>query len=387
MADAAPEHGIHPRRGRRRAEEQGELGGGVGAVEGAEVDDPARGRSAYPGEPRGVVVGGPGVVQPPGADEGDAGAPRHQVLDERQGALVGPVQVVQGEAEASWGGDAVQDRPEGGEEALPGEVVGGRWRTSRRRRSRGAGAARVGATYDGQRASALSTSRPSSTSRRARRRSMTGISAACRDRGRQRADGDDRVGAGRQPPSTRVVLPMPASPVTRRSPVPDSRWRRTAVSSGLRPAMRGVGGRASSWGVVAVSQRSWKAVVSPSMASTRSSRVPQVGILGEEKAWETVVWETPVSRARVRREGQPARWWRSWRASTRSRWGPGGRSGRGSALMGGPPGWSRSRGGGGRARARRRRRARGARERRWRPPAAGRAGRRASGSTPRRAGG
>ncbi len=37
---------------------------------------------------------------------------------------------------------------------------------------------------------------------------------------------------------TSLVLPMPASPVTRRSPVPDSRWRRTAASSSRRPAIR-----------------------------------------------------------------------------------------------------------------------------------------------------
>ena len=56
----------------------------------------------------------------------------------------------------------------------------------------------------------------------------------------------------------------------------------------------------SSGGVDAASQRSWKRAVSPRMASTRSSRVPQAGSLGVEKAWETVVWETPVSRARAR---------------------------------------------------------------------------------------
>ena len=37
--------------------------------------------------------------------------------------------------------------------------------------------------------------------------------------------------------------------------------------------------------------------------------------LGAENAFETVVWETPVSRARVRNDGQPARWCRSCNAS------------------------------------------------------------------------
>ena len=47
--------------------------------------------------------------------------------------------------------------------------------------------------------------------------------------------------------------------------------------------------------------------------------------------FETVVCETPVRPASRRRLGQPARWCRSWSASTSSRWGPGATSGRGSA--------------------------------------------------------
>ena len=40
--------------------------------------------------------------------------------------------------------------------------------------------------------------------------------------------------------ATSRVLPMPASPVTRSSPEPDSRWARTTASSFVRPAMPGV---------------------------------------------------------------------------------------------------------------------------------------------------
>ena len=40
---------------------------------------------------------------------------------------------------------------------------------------------------------------------------------------------------------TSLVLPIPASPVMRSRPLPASRWRRTAASSALRPAMRGAG--------------------------------------------------------------------------------------------------------------------------------------------------
>ena len=48
--------------------------------------------------------------------------------------------------------------------------------------------------------------------------------------------------------------------------------------------------RAALGGVVAASQRSGKWPVSPPIASTRSSRVPQEGAAGEETALETVVW-------------------------------------------------------------------------------------------------
>ena len=155
------------------------------------------------------------------------------------------------------------------------------------------------------------------------------------DSGRQRPTAT-KVSVVSTPAVTSLVLPMPASPVTRRSPVPVSRCRRTAVSSALRPAIRGGAGWAG--------RRAWRRPATG--RGTRPCRrrgprrrargCPRSGGSGQEKVLETVVWETPVSRASSRREGQPARWWRSWRASLSVLLGPGASSGRGSALMGPP---------------------------------------------------
>ena len=84
-------------------------------------------------------------------------------------------------------------------------------------------------------------------------------------------------------------------------------------------------------GVEAASHSSRVRGTSPPIASTNSSTVPQLGSTADDSAFETVVWETPVCSASRRRLGQPARWCRSWSASTSSRCEPGGTSGRGSA--------------------------------------------------------
>ena len=134
--------------------------------------------------------------------------------------------------------------------------------------------------------------------------------------------------------STRVVLPMPASPVMRGRPVPASRCRRTAVSSALRPAIRVSCREDRPAGADASSQRLTKPSDVTLSASTRAQSAPRWETRAD--TFETVVWETPVSRARARRDGHPARWCRSWSASTKSRCGPMGRLGRGSALKAPP---------------------------------------------------
>ena len=175
---------------------------------------------------------------------------------------------------------------------------------------------------------------------------MSGIS---RERCRQRPTATKTSVEATAAP-TRADLPMPASPVTSSSPVPDVRWCRTTLSSATRPAIR-VAPRSVPGSPEAPRQPARArapADTSPPIASTNSSTVPQRGSAGDDSAFETVVCETPVCSASRRRLGQPARWCRSWSTSTSSRWGPGGTSGRGSAPIGqgspircGTRGWSR----------------------------------------------
>ena len=83
-------------------------------------------------------------------------------------------------------------------------------------------------------------------------------------------------------------------------------------------------------GPLAASHNRRNSPTSPPIASTTSSNTPHDGSLGEENTVATVVCEQPASRASDRRLGQPASWCSAWSASTRSRWAPGGTSGRAS---------------------------------------------------------
>ncbi len=179
---------------------------------------------------------------------------------------------------------------------------------------------------------------PWSTSWIERSASATGSSGTSVDSGRQLPAAANNLSEDRAAAvETRRVLPMPASPLTSSRPASPSRCRRAAASSSRRPAIRSSGTAGPASGVLAASHRARNPSTSPSIASTRSSSRPQDGSRGEEKTAETVVGLHPAARASTRRLGQPARWCRSWSASTRSRCGPGARSGRGRAPMR-PPG-------------------------------------------------
>ena len=190
---------------------------------------------------------------------------------------------------------------------------------------------RDSSTYPGEAASASVSHVPSPVRWAARSTVAVGRRGTSTDRCRQCPVSTSTPSALSAATVARRVFPIPASPTSSIRPSPASRCRRTTRSSSRRPAMAGrarVSGSSSSR--PAASQRSWNLDVSPPSASTTSSSTPHAGSRAEENTCETVVWLHPASRASVRRLGQPARRWRSCRASTSSRWGPGGRSGRGS---------------------------------------------------------
>ena len=139
------------------------------------------------------------------------------------------------------------------------------------------------ATYAGH-ATRASSNQVGCSRRTWRSRSATGSSGTSVDSGRQ-APVATNVSAPAAAVVTSAVLPMPASPVTRRRPVPESRWRRTAASSSRRPAIRAVAvGLASGAGRRRARAR-WNSAVSPSIASTSSSSTPQVGSRGTRRRW------------------------------------------------------------------------------------------------------
>ena len=377
----------HDLRRRRPAEHQGQLLGGLLAGERGQGEHGSRGETTHASQPRGRGVRRARVVGPEGTQHGHRKSACGQVLDQVQRGCVPPVQVLDDEGEGLQVAERLRVAPTAANSRWPDQSslrlrVGvddaldlGHEPLDRAPRRRG----RSGPVL-------RRTSRRRRSRRRARSASANGSSGTAVERGRQwpvatkvsvvRGCGGDELGladAGLAGDEEEAGAGLEVASY-------GGELGRASGDPG------GAGARAGRWGGGGEPEVV-EGVVSPSMASTRSSRVPQVGIAGEENALETVVWETPASRARVRRDGQPARWWRSWRAATRSWCGPGGRSGRGSALIVHLRRWPRSRWTAGRARGRRWPRA-GAVVRPGCPARRGvRPGRRASGSTPRRGAG